>query len=69
MSRREGTLKLKDALRLASRLGAEVALVHRTGEVRIKWGGLVVTHNARLKDANMALMNLIHKAEKAKEDE
>lgn len=64
MPRREGTLKLKDALRLASRLGAEVELVHRTGEVRIRWGGMTVTHNNRLKDANQALMNLIRKMEK-----
>lgn len=64
MPRRDGTLKLKDALRLASRLGATVEGVNRTGEVRIKWGGITVTHNARLKDANMALMQLIRKMEK-----
>ena len=68
MARREGTLKLKDALRLAHRLGLEVNLVNRTGEVRIRGLGTTVTHNARLKDANMALMQLIRKAEKERDE-
>ena len=62
-----GTIKLRVALALARTLGAEVRPVNRTGEVDIiSPTGRRVRHNARKKDANMALLLLIKELQNKK---
>lgn len=54
-------MSLRDALKLAERLGVPAEPVRRTGEVRIRACGLVVTHNVRRKDASRALVTLLRR--------
>lgn len=64
-----GNLNLREALALAKRLGGDVEEVRRTGEVRIVLAGMTVKHNARRKDANRALVQMLRKAQREQEGE
>ena len=59
-------MSLKDAKKLARRLGAVIEKIHATGEVRFRFGhGGMVVHNNRKKDASCKLVTELRKAEKA----
>lgn len=54
-------MSLRDAKKLAERLGVEITHVRRTGEMRFRACGLTVTHNNRRKDASRALVSLLRR--------
>ena len=58
-------MSLRDAKKLARRLGAGIEKIHATGEVRFRFGhgGTVVVNN-RKKDASCKLVTELRKAEK-----
>jgi hypothetical protein len=59
-----GIPSLREALRRARDLGAEVKDCRRTGEVRVRFAGIgAVKHNARRKDASRALCLLLRRAQ------